>query len=223
MHPSLLPDLRGAAPIEHAILQNRSHTGVSVQTLHSTKFDAGTVLAQSPPPGMVIPPHATAAEVEEKLAEEGARMLLEVLKQRLYVPPLEDRGWYKSTGSPVSLAPKLSKSTQQVTFDDHTLQQITNIQRAVGDPWCVLPATPKLDRIILHEFGPVASDVDVEKKIGEIGGHGTRIWMLEGCEFPVFRAACGTLVEIRKSTVSGGRPGGGNQKLMRVVKEAGRS
>jgi methionyl-tRNA formyltransferase len=65
VHPSLLPDLRGAAPIEHAILSGRNYTGVSVQTLHPLHFDHGVVLAQTPAPGIPIGPDTTAAALEE--------------------------------------------------------------------------------------------------------------------------------------------------------------
>jgi methionyl-tRNA formyltransferase len=45
MHPSLLPKYRGAAPIEHAIMNGDLVSGVSVLTLHPSKFDAGQILA----------------------------------------------------------------------------------------------------------------------------------------------------------------------------------
>ncbi|KAF2086043.1 Formyltransferase, partial [Saccharata proteae CBS 121410] len=46
VHPSLLPDLAGAAPIHHALLERDPYTGVTVQTLHPAEFDAGAILAQ---------------------------------------------------------------------------------------------------------------------------------------------------------------------------------
>ncbi|OAA62544.1 methionyl-tRNA formyltransferase family [Niveomyces insectorum RCEF 264] len=48
VHPSLLPDLAGAAPIEHALLAGRTRTGVTVQTLDAQTFDGGRVLLQGP-------------------------------------------------------------------------------------------------------------------------------------------------------------------------------
>jgi methionyl-tRNA formyltransferase len=46
MHPSLLPKYRGACPIQHAILNRESETGVSVIEISKDKFDAGSILAQ---------------------------------------------------------------------------------------------------------------------------------------------------------------------------------
>jgi len=47
MHPSLLPKYRGACPIQHAILNRETETGVSVIEISKEKFDAGRILAQT--------------------------------------------------------------------------------------------------------------------------------------------------------------------------------
>jgi len=47
MHPSLLPKYRGACPIQHAILNRETETGVSVIEISKNKFDAGRILAQT--------------------------------------------------------------------------------------------------------------------------------------------------------------------------------
>jgi methionyl-tRNA formyltransferase len=41
IHPSLLPLYRGAAPIQHALLNGESTSGVSVITVSQDRFDAG--------------------------------------------------------------------------------------------------------------------------------------------------------------------------------------
>jgi methionyl-tRNA formyltransferase len=46
VHPSLLPKYRGAAPIQHAILNGDRKTGVTVQELDEREFDAGRILNQ---------------------------------------------------------------------------------------------------------------------------------------------------------------------------------
>ena len=50
MHPSLLPKFRGACPIQHAILQGETKTGVSVIEISKNKFDAGDILWQKEMP-----------------------------------------------------------------------------------------------------------------------------------------------------------------------------
>jgi len=45
-HPSLLPLLRGSAPIQHALCREHAETGVTIQRLHPTKFDRGEIAFQ---------------------------------------------------------------------------------------------------------------------------------------------------------------------------------
>lgn len=86
IHPSLLPDLRGPAPIQWSILLNRSHTGCTLQTLHPTVFDQGTILLQTPRPGMPIPDGCTAADLLATLATKGANMLVQGLINDRHIP-----------------------------------------------------------------------------------------------------------------------------------------
>lgn len=48
VHPSLLPQYRGAAPIQWAIANGETESGVTVQELSMGKFDRGRILAQHP-------------------------------------------------------------------------------------------------------------------------------------------------------------------------------
>mmetsp|Transcript_20546 Transcript_20546/g.23732 ORF Transcript_20546/g.23732 Transcript_20546/m.23732 type:complete len:89 (-) Transcript_20546:52-318(-) len=56
VHPSLLPKYRGACPIQHAILNGDTETGVSLISMSKRKFDAGNIILQSHTP---INPSAT--------------------------------------------------------------------------------------------------------------------------------------------------------------------
>ena len=42
----MLPQYRGAAPIQHAILNNESQTGISIIELDKSRFDYGKILSQ---------------------------------------------------------------------------------------------------------------------------------------------------------------------------------
>ena len=73
LHASLLPKYRGAAPINWAIYNGDTETGVTV--IHMTpRIDAGPCIAQS---RVDIAPDETAAELEDRLAEIGARLVCE--------------------------------------------------------------------------------------------------------------------------------------------------
>jgi methionyl-tRNA formyltransferase len=215
LHPSLLPDLRGPAPIEHAILHRRTHTGVSIQTLHPTQFDRGVVLAQTPAPGIEIAEGMTAGELEAKLAIKGANMLVDVLKKGTYVASSETENaaatWY--TG-PTSHAPKITKQDRYVCFAEHELEHILAIQRALGDMWCVLPNG---ERLIIHRVVNVEGNGDMLLEKQEPG-----LWTRQGIAYPLFMAKCGRVGQVVESTYAGGKKGQGNAKVMRMLSEAGR-
>lgn len=63
-------------------------TGVSLQTLHPTKFDHGVILAQTPFPG-IKHDTTTVSELEALLAPMGADMLVQGIKERIYIPPTQ--------------------------------------------------------------------------------------------------------------------------------------
>lgn len=76
LHASLLPKYRGAAPINWAIMRGERETGVTVQHMVS-KLDAGDIVRQVAVP---IGERETAGELHDRLAEVGARLLVETLR-----------------------------------------------------------------------------------------------------------------------------------------------
>jgi methionyl-tRNA formyltransferase len=75
IHASLLPRWRGAAPIQRAILAGDRETGISIMRMDAG-LDTGPVLAQRAIP---ILEDDDAGTLHDKLAELGARMMVEVL------------------------------------------------------------------------------------------------------------------------------------------------
>lgn len=47
VHPSLLPKYRGAAPLQHALLNGDALSGISIVTVSPDRFDAGSIVMQS--------------------------------------------------------------------------------------------------------------------------------------------------------------------------------
>lgn len=123
LHPSLLPDLRGPAPLQHALLAGRRLTGVSLQTLDPKAFDHGVVLAQTPSDAshasaLRIPATCTTVPALQSLVTPVAtRMLVDALRAGLHVPPLQDRGWTPTVAQAASLlhAPKITKHDRRLT------------------------------------------------------------------------------------------------------------
>ncbi|MDB4873602.1 MAG: Methionyl-tRNA formyltransferase [Gemmatimonadetes bacterium] len=75
IHASLLPKLRGAAPIQAAIREGHSETGVTIMRMVKA-LDAGPSIVQARTP---IPSDETYGELQLRLAEMGAMALIESL------------------------------------------------------------------------------------------------------------------------------------------------
>jgi len=110
VHPSLLPGLRGAAPVEWAIIRGHETTGVSIMQLDAG-MDSGPVLHQIP---HRIGTDVTAGELAAHLAEMGAQALIETLAMLEQsdpppqpVPQKEDRATF---------APKLTREIARIDW-----------------------------------------------------------------------------------------------------------
>lgn len=79
LHPSLLPKYRGPSPIQSAILNGDSKTGISLMLLDQ-EMDHGAILAQAE---QVIKPTNTTADLGLKLAQIGAELLIKILPDYL--------------------------------------------------------------------------------------------------------------------------------------------
>lgn len=75
VHASLLPELRGAAPINWAIARGHDTTGITIMRMDE-RLDAGPIILQVPEP---IGADETATELASRLSEIGAAALIEAL------------------------------------------------------------------------------------------------------------------------------------------------
>lgn len=133
VHPSLLPDLRGAAPLQWTIINGLTTMGVSVQTLHPTKFDAGVVLNQTPPPGIKVP-HPDTATPEDLipiLGPLGASMLVDTIRNQHYVPPYDPVA-SSLRKDEATLAPKITTETCHIDLQTMTGEHLFRLMRGVG-------------------------------------------------------------------------------------------
>ncbi|MCQ6274044.1 methionyl-tRNA formyltransferase [Bacillus sp. V3B] len=79
VHASLLPELRGGAPIHYAIMQGKEKTGVTIMYM-AEKLDAGDILTQVEVP---ILENDDVGTMHEKLSDAGATLLSETLPKLL--------------------------------------------------------------------------------------------------------------------------------------------
>lgn len=88
VHYSLLPRWRGAAPVERAVLAGDEETGVCLMRLEEG-LDTGSVYARAKVP---IEADETAGELRARLAEVGARLLVEHLDRVPETEPVPQEG-----------------------------------------------------------------------------------------------------------------------------------
>ncbi|CAI7574790.1 unnamed protein product [Penicillium manginii] len=138
VHPSLLPDFRGPAPLHHTLLAGRSLTGITLQTLHHKNFDHGVILSQTPKPGLEIPnpDTCTVSELQNLVAPKGAQMLVDGINDGLFVPPMKAAGWVPTEGNePLIHAGKIQQEDRHVDWATWTMQDITRRSRVIGPLW----------------------------------------------------------------------------------------
>ena len=110
VHASLLPKYRGAAPINWAIINGETKTGISIITL-AEKMDAGQILAQSQTD---IEPNETAGRLHDRLAQIAAPLLLSTIDQIAN----NTVTYTEQDHSKATLAPKLKKSDGYIDFNE---------------------------------------------------------------------------------------------------------
>ena len=117
IHASLLPRWRGAAPIQRAILAGDAETGVCIMQMEAG-LDTGPVLHSGRLP---IAADDTAATLHDKLAELGARLVVEALEKWPLTPnPQPESG--------VTYAAKIEKAEAPLDWRLSTAQLARQIR-----------------------------------------------------------------------------------------------
>ena len=125
LHSSLLPKYRGAAPINWAIINGETKTGVTTMKM-DTGLDTGDILLSSK---VSISDDDDAQSLHETLAYEGSSLVLETLR-RLDSGLLEP---ICQNSDQASYAPKLKKEDGLIQWDQPAIK-IHNLVRGLT-PW----------------------------------------------------------------------------------------
>lgn len=125
LHASLLPHLRGAAPIARGIQRGDAMGGVTLQYV-VRELDAGDVIAQAPSP---FGPDETAGEASERLSRVAAELLLE------HLPALADGTAPRTPQdhSRATYAPRIRKEEGRISWS-RPAADVRNHIRAMT-PW----------------------------------------------------------------------------------------
>lgn len=123
VHFSLLPEYRGAAPVQWAVFNGETQTGITIMRMDAG-LDTGPILAQRP---VEIRAGEDATTLESRLAHIGAGLLVETLS-RLEAGPIPER---PQDASAASHAPLLKKEHGRTDWTAPA-QQIWRRQLAFG-------------------------------------------------------------------------------------------
>lgn len=155
IHASLLPVLRGAAPIQAAIRQGLTQTGVTVMRVIPA-LDAGPMILQADTP---VFEDETYGELQVRLSELGALTLVEALT-------LVSLGKAKETpqdDSRATYAGKVTRESARIHWRDSAIE-ISRLIRASDPKPGAFTKTPKGD---VKMFGPKVKD-GIKGEPGEV-------------------------------------------------------
>ncbi|MDP3353793.1 MAG: methionyl-tRNA formyltransferase [Flavobacteriaceae bacterium] len=132
LHASLLPQYRGAAPINWAIINGDKRTGVTTFFIEE-KIDTGEIILQESIP---IEPNDTAGTLHDKLMVLGSEIVLETVKLIEYDKVVT----ISQTTNDLKEAPKIYSETCQINWNE-SLENIQNFIRGLSPypaAWSIL-------------------------------------------------------------------------------------
>ncbi len=164
VHASLLPEYRGAAPIQRAIMDGRHVTGITIMRMEAG-LDTGDILLQR---SLAIGINDTAQSLHDELAEMGGRLLVEALEKmtqgRLVRIPQDN--------ARATHAAKLSKNEGRIDWNQPALAVHNRIRGLFPWPgswfdWSGMPG--KTLRLTVHP-GSIGEERPASAQPGDIIG-----------------------------------------------------
>src|SRR5690625_5277032 len=157
VHASLLPELRGGAPIHYAILEGKKETGISIMYM-AEKLDAGDIISQEK---VTIGSTDHVGIMHDRLSEVGANLLIETL------PSIFARTNKRivQNEAKVSFAPNITREQEQINWNnphDQVYNQIRGLH-----PWPVAYTIFAGSRMKIW-WGEPTDEIFTAKKPGEI-------------------------------------------------------
>jgi methionyl-tRNA formyltransferase len=161
VHGSLLPQYRGAAPINWAIINGEKETGVTTFKLQHA-IDTGNILLQERIP---IGENETAGELHDKMKEVGAKLLVKTMKG-IAEDKITEQPQNTTIEEPAALkhAPKIFTETCTIDWTK-TCKDIHNLIRGLS-PYP--GAITKLNGKILKIYKSRKEETEHEEKPGQV-------------------------------------------------------
>lgn len=158
VHASLLPKLRGGAPIHRAIINNETRTGITIMYMVE-KMDAGDILAQEETP---ILKEDNVGILHDRLSKMGAKLLIETIPDLINgkikpIPQKEEE---------VTYAWNIKREEEKIDFNQRTIDIYNQIRGL--NPWPGGYALLEGKVVKIYE-ARISDSFFTTKKNGEIG------------------------------------------------------
>ena len=153
LHGSLLPKYRGAAPIQWAVANGETETGVTTMQLDAG-LDTGDILLER---RVAVGPDTKASELYPQLASLGAALItdtLDALERGTLTPRQQD-------DTLATLAPILTREDGRLQLNQRTAREAYNRWRGFS-PWPGAHAEFRGKRFLVHRMHPATSDLNLE-------------------------------------------------------------
>lgn len=150
VHASMLPRWRGAAPIQRAILAGDEVSGVTIMQMDEG-LDTGNILLEDEHPVPLA--NITGGELHDQLAEHGAKMIVEYLRDpAVYLPR-------KQGEMTTSYAAKLEKSEAKIDFNEPADAVARKIRAFNPFPGAYFEFNGERFKVLAADFDMSVSDV----------------------------------------------------------------
>jgi|SRR5450432_1665058 methionyl-tRNA formyltransferase len=123
LHGSILPQYRGAAPINRAIMNGETKTGVTTFKLQQ-EIDTGNILLMEE---ISIRPNETAGELHDRMKEIGAALVVKTIRG-LMDETLKEKPQGIVDPSILKMAPKIFTTDCEITWSDSVIKIYNQIR-----------------------------------------------------------------------------------------------
>lgn len=163
VHYSLLPKYRGASPVESAIINGNTETGVTIQKM-AYKMDAGDILVQEK---TEILPGETVPELRKRLIKMGGELLVKLLQTPSASGHSPFAGGEKQDESKATYCTKIKKEDGLIDLEDDPVKNYNKFRAYAAWPRTFFFKNGK--RIIITEAALENNKFVIKKVIPEGG------------------------------------------------------
>lgn len=128
LHAALLPQYRGAAPINWAVINGDTETGVTTFFLDHD-IDTGRIILQERIP---ILPEDNAGTIHDRMMEVGADLVVRTVEEIMTGTAKAIPQEQFLTDAPLRHAPKIFRETCQIRWNEHTARSAHNLVRGLS-------------------------------------------------------------------------------------------